>query len=84
MNTALVGYHMVPVDGQYVGSVPGDDLVWAEPDVAEASAHMRRMVTDTQWREKLIANGKYTAEETFNVTNISKIIRSRLELLKRI
>ena len=84
MNTALVGYHMVPVDGQYVGSVPGDDLVWAEPDVAEASAHMRRMVTDTQWREKLIANGKYTAEDEFSVKNISKIIRSRLELLKRI
>jgi len=84
MNTALVGYQMVPVDGQYVGSVPGDDLVWAEPDVSEAAEHMRRMVTDTQWREKLIANGKYTADDCYNVTCISKIIRSRLELLKRI
>ena len=84
MNTALVGYEMVPVDGRYVGSVPGDDLVWAEPDVAEAAEHMRRMVIDAQWREKLIANGKFTAEKCFSVANISKIARDRLEFLKLI
>jgi len=84
MNTALVGYDMVPVDGQYVGSVPGDDLVWAEPDVIEAAEHMRRMVTDAKWRDKLIANGKFTAEKCFSVANISKIARDRLEFLKLI
>jgi len=84
MNTALVGYDMVPVAGQYVGSVPGDDLVWAEPDVTEAAEHMRRMVADAQWREKLIANGKFTAEKCFSVANISKIARERLEFLKLI
>lgn len=84
MNTALVGYNMIPVDGQYVGSTPGDGLVWADPDIDEAAAHMRRMVSDKSWREKLIANGKYTADKCYNVTTVSKIIRSRLGFLKLI
>jgi len=84
MNTALVGYNMVPVAGEYVGSTPGDGLVWADPDINEAAEHMRRMVADKAWREKLIANGKYTANECYNVTTISKVIRNRLEFLKMI
>jgi len=84
MNTALVGYEMVPVAGQYVGSTLGDGLVWAEPDVNEAAEHMRRMVADKEWREKVEGNGRYTANECYNVTNISKIIRNRLEFLKLI
>jgi glycosyltransferase involved in cell wall biosynthesis len=84
MNTALVGYNMIPVDGQYVGSTPGDGLVWADPDIDEAAAHMRRMVSDKAWREKLIANGKYTADECFNVTTIGKIMHDRVEFLKLI
>lgn len=84
MNTALVGYNMIPVNGEYVGSTPGDDLVWAEPDIEEAAAHMRRMVSDKDWRIKLIANGKHTANERFNITTISKIVHDRLEFLKLI
>ncbi|MFH0976554.1 MAG: glycosyltransferase family 4 protein [Spirochaetota bacterium] len=84
MNTALVGYNMIPVNGQYCGSTPGDDLVWADPDIDEAAAHMRRLVSDKSWREKLIANGKYTADECYNVTTVGKIIRNRLEFLKLI
>ncbi len=84
MNTALVGYNMVPVAGQYVGSTPGDGLVWADPDVNEAAEHMRRMVVDKEWREKLITNGKYTAHECYNVTAISRVMRNRLEFLKLI
>ncbi len=82
MNTALVGYNMVPVAGQYVGSIPGDGLVWADPDINEAADHMRRMVADKEWREKLITNGKYTASECYNVTTISKVMRNRLDFLR--
>jgi glycosyltransferase involved in cell wall biosynthesis len=84
MNTALVGYKMVPVAGQYIGSTPGDGLVWADPDVNEAAKHMRRMVADEEWRKKLITNGKYTVNERYNVTTISKVMRNRLEFLKLI
>jgi len=82
MNTALVGYKMIPVDGQYVGSTPGDGLVWADPDIDEAAAYMRRMVSDKCWREEMIAKGKYTADECYNVTTVGTIIRNRLVFLK--
>jgi len=81
MNTALVGYKMIPVAGQYVGSSLGDGFVWAEPDIEEAAAHMRRMVYDELWRKNLIMNGKYTSDECYNVINISKIMRKRFEIL---
>ncbi len=84
LNTALVGYNLVPVAGQYVGSIPGDGLVWADPDIDEAADHMRRMVADKEWREKLITNGKDTANEFYSVATISKVMRNRLELLNLI
>jgi glycosyltransferase involved in cell wall biosynthesis len=81
MNTSLVGYRMIPVNGEYFGSKPDDGLVWADPDIDEAAAHMRRIVSDNDWREKLITNGIYTANERFNVKTMSTIMRDRLKLL---
>jgi glycosyltransferase involved in cell wall biosynthesis len=80
-NTALVGYTMVPVDGQYVGTAPEDDYVWAEPDTDEAAMHMRRMVSDKAWRESLILHGKHTATACFNTNATGKMIRDRLAFL---
>jgi glycosyltransferase involved in cell wall biosynthesis len=81
MNTALVGYKLISVNGKYVGSKPGDGLVWADPDIDEAAAHMRRFVWDNEWREKLIANGMRTANKCYTAKTISKIIRDRLDFL---
>ena len=74
----------MPVAGQYVGFNQGDGLVWADPDIDEAADYMRRMVVDKEWRERLITNGKQTANELYNVATISKIMRDRLELLNLI
>lgn len=84
MNTALVGYKLIPVNGKYVGSEPGDGLVWANPDIDEAAAHMRRMVSDQVWRKKLIAEGKHTVNECFNPENVSRIVHNRLKFLELI
>jgi glycosyltransferase involved in cell wall biosynthesis len=84
MNTALVSYKLIPVNGKYVGSKPGDSLVWANPNIDEAAIYMRRMVSDQVWREKLIIEGKYTVSKYFNPENISKIIHDRLRFLKLI
>jgi len=81
MNTALVGYELIPVNGQYIGTTPDDDFVWADPDIDEASAHMQRLVSDKGWREGLIKNGRHTADECYNVNMMRKIIRKRLECL---
>jgi len=82
-NAALVDYKLIPVNGEYVGSIPGDGYVWADPDIDEAAAYMRRLVSDIAWRESLIKNGKHTAEE-FNTASTAKLIRKRLEFLKLI
>lgn len=84
MNSALVGYKLVPVGDQYVGTQPGDGQVWADADIDEAAAYMRRMVSDASWREKLIANGEYTANECFTAENIGGMMYKRLCVLKLI
>jgi len=84
MNTALVGYDLIPVDGQYVRTAQGDGLVWANPDIKEASGYMRRLVSDSEWRESLITNGRYTADELYNVAMASKIMYDRLKSLRLI
>ena len=81
-NAALVGCSMVPVNGQYVGSIVGDGLMWADPDIDEAAANMRRMVFDQEWRESLISNGRYTANECFSAKNIGQVVADRLAFLK--
>ena len=80
-NAALTGYTMVPVNGQYLGTTPGEDYVWAEPDIEEASGLMKRLVLDKEWREKLIKNGKDTATNNFNADIMGNRIRKRLKTL---
>ena len=80
-NAALVDYTLVPVNGQYVATTPEEDYMWAEPDIAEAAEHMRRLVSDKVWREELINNGKATANTFFSAENMGKIIRKRLQAL---
>ncbi len=79
-NTALVGCRLVPVEGRYVGSTPGDGQVWAEPDVEEAVAYMSRMITDAEWRNSLISHGLETAR-FFTVERTGQLMRERLEFL---
>lgn len=79
-NTALVGCRLVPVEGRYVGSTPGDGQVWAEPDVEEAVAYMSRMITDAEWRNSLISHGLETAR-FFTVERTGRLMRERLEFL---
>lgn len=79
-NAALVGCRMVPVDGRYVGSTPGDGLMWAEPDVEEAATHMSRMITDEKWRESLIFHGLETAK-SLTTEKTGRLMRDRLEFL---
>ena len=81
MNAALVGYELVPVNGEYVGSAPGDEQTWAEANVEEAAKYMRRMVEDTVWRESLIAKGKETANMYFSDAAIGRMMRERLQFL---
>lgn len=50
-NSCLVGYDLVPVNSShpsYSADLIGPDVVWADPHVPEAAAHMRRLAADPQ------------------------------------
>jgi glycosyltransferase involved in cell wall biosynthesis len=54
---ALVGYRLVPAhDPRGVYEAPG--AVWAEPDAAEAAAHLRRLADDATARTELGERGR--------------------------
>jgi GT2 family glycosyltransferase/glycosyltransferase involved in cell wall biosynthesis len=55
-NTCLVGYDLIPVDGSiphYSREVLGQETVWADARVPEASVWMRRLVEDPELRRRI-------------------------------
>jgi GT2 family glycosyltransferase len=55
-NSCLVGYDLIPVDGSishYSREVLGQDTVWADARVPEASTWMRRLVDDPELRRSI-------------------------------
>jgi len=61
-SAALVDYRLVPVQdpAQIYEPMPG--AVWAEPDVAQAAAHLRRLGDDAAARQALGAAGRVYAQ----------------------
>ncbi len=56
-SAALVGYKLVPaIDPRGIYEAPG--AVWAEADVGEAAAHLRRLADDPAARAELAARGQ--------------------------
>ena len=56
VNSCPVRYRLVPAHGdqsQYQRETVGDSVRWADPDVAEAAAWMRRLASDTALREAI-------------------------------
>jgi len=59
-SAALVGYRLVPArDPRGVFEAPG--AVWAEPDIAEAAAHLHRLADDPTERAALAERGRAMA-----------------------
>jgi len=77
-NTALVGYNLVPVKDKFIGAYLGKEYVWAEPNIEEAAENMKRLVSDSKWREGLIQNGK-NVKVKLNANVMGNTMRKRLE-----
>jgi hypothetical protein len=59
-SAALVGYRLVPArDPRGVFEAPG--ALWAEPDIAEAAAHLRRLADDPAACAALAERGRRMA-----------------------
>jgi glycosyltransferase involved in cell wall biosynthesis len=60
-NSCLVGYDFIPVDSQhpsYSAEIIGEGIMWADPRVDEAAAHMRRLAEDREYAAALGARAK--------------------------
>jgi GT2 family glycosyltransferase len=53
---AMIDHTMVPVSGGQ--GIYADTASWADPDLAQAAAKMRRLVDDSTWRDRLAATAR--------------------------
>jgi len=77
-NTALVSYNLTLINGQFPGTSKRENFMWAEPDINEAAELMKRMVSDTYWRDELKRNGK-KVKELLNANVMGNTIKKRIE-----
>jgi glycosyltransferase involved in cell wall biosynthesis len=72
---ALTGYRLVPAsDPRGVFQVPG--AVWAEPDVADAAAHLRRLADDPAARRELGERARAAATERLGTAGLADALRA--------
>jgi len=76
-NSCLVGFQLVPVGkGEYLY----DDarFRWAEPDTEQAARHMRRLVDDQAFRQRIAHQGQVAIRTRFTPSVTAGLIRHRL------
>ena len=79
-NSCLVGYDLVPIaKGEYL--YDDRQFQWAEPRVDEAAAHMRRLVDDVEFRQRIAAQGQHDIRARFTYANAAELMRARLSEL---
>jgi glycosyltransferase involved in cell wall biosynthesis len=73
-SAALVGYRLVPArDPRHVYDVPG--AVWAEPDVAQAMAQLRRLADDAGERVALGARARQFVTARLGADKLADAVR---------
>ncbi len=78
-NSLLVDYSLVPVQqGEYVD---WQQQRWAEPDIEQAAAHMRRIYEDRTFAKALGERGRQTILQDFSVAVVAQRPRRRLDVI---
>ena len=73
----LVDCGMVPVGNAYRYEQEG--VTWAEPDVHQAAAYLRRLKDDPAYREQIVRAGQQQIRERLNTEQTAEKIRKRLD-----
>ena len=73
----LVDCEMVPVGNAYRYEQEG--AAWAEPDVRQAAAYLRRLKDDPAYREQIVKAGQKQIRERLNTEQTAEKIRKRLD-----
>jgi glycosyltransferase involved in cell wall biosynthesis len=78
-NSCLVGYDLVPVVSrhpEYSGPTIASDVVWAEPLIAEAVAHMQRLADDPAYAARLGERARADMEATRRAFASGEVVHS--------
>ena len=73
----LVDCGMVPVGNAYRYEQEG--VTWAEPDVRQAAAYLRRLKDDPAYREQIVKAGQKQIRERLNTEQTAEKIKKRLD-----
>jgi glycosyltransferase involved in cell wall biosynthesis len=74
-SAALVDYRLIPAhDQRQVYEVPG--AVWADPDTADAAAHLRRLADDPAGRAALGARARQVAVARLGAEKLAEAVRA--------
>lgn len=76
----LVGYKMVPVKKNVWGHKK--TYAWAEPNIDEAAAYMKKLYEDKAYRQKIEDNAKSYVRDKLSLELAAKKIKDRIERLK--
>ncbi|MBD2867957.1 glycosyltransferase family 4 protein [Paenibacillus arenilitoris] len=79
-NSCPVNYELVSLGSTY-GPYEAYQI-WAEPDVSHASYYMKRLVEDTDYRNKISKNGEQTIKLEFSPQKVGHLVKKRLEYIK--
>jgi glycosyltransferase involved in cell wall biosynthesis len=79
-NACLVDYQLVPLARDHGPYQAGSR--WAEPDVDQAAASMRRLVEDRDFRREIASRGQQTIATDFSPSAIGSRYRSRLAAIE--
>ncbi|MDF2082844.1 glycosyltransferase family 4 protein [Bacillus pseudomycoides] len=81
-NSCPVNYNLVNVGKDYGPYKPYQ--IWAEPDIEHAIYYMRKLVSDSLWRDTIAAKGKEVIHKSFSTKVVGQMIRERLAKLNLI
>ena len=75
-NSMLISYELVPIlHGEYPNGVGGS---WAEPNISEAALAMRKIKSESDFREKLGARAYFYMRERHSYAKAALAIKARL------
>lgn len=78
-NACIVDYQLVPVGRDEYPHAAGQR--WADPDLEQAAAFMRRLVSDPAWGAALAGKGRELVEAQHGIEAVGQRYRARLETL---
>jgi glycosyltransferase involved in cell wall biosynthesis len=81
-NSCGVNYKLVHVGKDY-GPYKSHQL-WAEADIEHAAFFMKKLVSDSEWRQQIAVGGQNTIRTDFSAKVVGKMMKERLQNLGRL